>query len=539
MPPQTADQLTLEEAVGQVVWAGIGDDLATVEEMARQGQIGAVLVGRGELVTPRQAAELANHLQQLAPLPLLFAADFEAGVGQQLQEGATELPTHMAIGASASRAIARTCGQITAREARAIGVQVVLAPVLDVNSNPHNPIINVRSFGADPELVGEMGKAFAQGVANGNALAVGKHFPGHGDTSEDSHLRLPHVRRGRRELEEIDLAPYRPAIADGLPAIMTAHVCYPALDPTPGLPATLSYLILTDLLRHQMGFTGLIVTDAMAMRAVADNFPPAEADVMAMRAGSDLVLAAHPRETYHALLGAARANQLAPQAVHQAAARILAVKQRLGLMDRRTVAADEAEEALGTPEHVTLAREAAEAAITIVRNEGVLPLRPTGDDWVAVVCASEPEGPTARACEVLTAEMRQRWPQTAVVELPVHAADALAREVVRACREAAMVVFAAFPSVSADDPAGPEISRTQAAVLGELQAGRSDLALVSYGSPYLVRQFPHVPAYVCAYGATRPLVEAGVAALFGELVPAGKLPIPIPEVAAMGSGLRY
>lgn len=538
-PAQASGELGLEEAVGQLVWTYIGDDLATVEDMAGQGQIGAVIVGRGELVTPKQAAELTNHLQQLARRPLLFAADFEAGVGQQLQEGATELPTHMAIGATASRAIARTCGEITAREARAIGVRMVLAPVLDVNSNPDNPIINVRSFGADPELVAEMGKAFAQGVANGGCLAVGKHFPGHGDTSEDSHLRLPQVSRQRRDLEEIDLLPYRVTIADGLPAVMSAHVCYPALDPTPGLPATLSYLILTDLLRHQMGFKGLMVTDAMVMRAIADNFPAAEADVMAVRAGAELVLAGQPRETYHALLGAARTGQLSPESVQAAAAHILSIKRQLGLMERRTVDADEAEEALDTPEHTTLAGQATEAAVTVVRNEGMLPLRPGGDDILAVVSASEPEGPTARAGDVLAAEMRRRWPRVTLLNAPGEASDGRREEVERACQEAALVVFAAFPTPRAYGPDSTGISPSQAALLRELQASRRRLVLISYGSPYLVRHFPHVTAYVCAYGAARPLVEASVAALFGELVPAGKLPVPIPEVAAIGWGLRY
>jgi beta-N-acetylhexosaminidase len=532
-------ELPIEQAVGQLVFSFVGDRLGLIEEMLQAGQIGAVILSRGDMVTPEQTAHLSNHLQKLSPEPLLTGADFEAGVGQQVQEGATELPTLMAIGATRSQAIARTCGEITGREARAIGVHLPLAPVLDVNSNPANPIIGYRSFGQEASLVAELGVAFCQGVADAGALACGKHFPGHGDTATDSHLALPTVTRTRADFEETDLRPYRACIAGGLPAVMTAHIVVPALDPTPGLPATLSYLMLTDLLRLQFGFEGLIITDAMGMRAIADGFAAGDAAIQAVQAGADLVLTPDPRETYRALLGAVRTGELAAERVQQSAARLRQAKRRVGLYDERLVDPSAAGSAVGTEEHTARALEAAEAAVTIVRNEGALPL--AGPAWSApaVVSCSEPHGASAAAAAVLRREVGSRHPQARFVELPSEPTVEQQRFVAQAVAEAQCVVVAVFPLIGSLQPHSGEPADAHLRLTHDAQAARKRVVVVSFGSPYVVRHFPTVAGYVCAYGATRPLVEAAVAALFGEIVPAGRLPVELPGVGEVGWGLTY
>src|SRR5579884_428521 len=268
----------MDELVGQLIWGFISssEDVEAAERSIRKGRVGGVWLLPTEMPDPGAATELVNRLQSAAPQPLLVGVDAEAGMGL-VMGGATLLPTAMAIGAAGDTALARAAGEVTAAEARACGINTVAAPVLDVNVNPANPIINTRSFGGSPDLVARLGTAFVEGLqgtetAPSGVLAIGKHFPGHGDTVEDSHLQLGTVDQPRARLEAVELPPFKAAIAADAAMLMTAHVAYPALDDTPGLPATLSRAILTDLLRGELGFRGAVVTDCMNMHAVAHHF---------------------------------------------------------------------------------------------------------------------------------------------------------------------------------------------------------------------------------------------------------------------------
>src|SRR5579884_223302 len=324
----------MDELVGQLIWGFISssEDVEAAERSIRKGRVGGVWLLPTEMPDPGAATELVNRLQSAAPQPLLVGVDAEAGMGL-VMGGATLLPTAMAIGAAGDTALARAAGEVTAAEAGACGINAVAAPVLDVNVNPANPIINTRAFGHDPETVSRMGLAFMEGLHRGGQLGspvlpIGKHFPGHGDTVSDSHLALGSVEQPRERLDAIELPPFRAVIGAGIPLLMTAHVAYPALDPS-GAPATLSRPIMTELLREEMGFEGALVTDCMNMHAISRTFDPREAVVRAVQAGCDLILTDQWDLAYEAILHALLEDDLRGSRIREAAERVRAVKAQI------------------------------------------------------------------------------------------------------------------------------------------------------------------------------------------------------------------
>src|SRR2546428_390753 len=361
---QTLKSMTLEEKLGQLVMVfyyggflaaespGYKDLLRQVEQNHLGGFVvqtrGAPLGIERSQVYP--TAVLANHLQSHAKIPLLIGADFERGTAMRLDEG-TSFPLAMAVAATGSPQDAYTVGRITAIEARAAGVQWVFAPVADVNSNPDNPIINTRSFGEDPQRVAEFVAAFVRGVEENGALATAKHFPGHGDTATDSHIDLPIVRADRKRLESEELVPFRAAIAAGVSSIMTGHLSVPAYEPDPNVPATLSPNILTGLLRRQLGFKGLVVTDAMSMGGITVRYPPGEAAVRAFLAGSDAVLMPPvPNAAFEALRDAVRTGRISKARLDESVTRLLSAKARLGLYKSKLVDLNAVNAEVGKPE---------------------------------------------------------------------------------------------------------------------------------------------------------------------------------------------
>jgi beta-N-acetylhexosaminidase len=504
----------------------VPQDVEILRFMCRKGQLGGLVLGPGELSGPDAAIRLVAHVQSLSPLPLVIACESEAGVGQRMAAGATELPPHMAIGATGSAACARACGEVTGREAVAIGAPCVLAPVLDLAGGAGAIAASARAFGESPGPVSEMGAAFAEGIAAGGGIAVGKHFPGIGNGSFGAQGEKLVVARDRAQLESADLQPFRAAIHADIPALLCAHARFPALDPDPVRTAATSYAILTDLLRHQMGFRGVSVADASPVARAEGDLDAAEADIMAAQAGADLVLTTDPRRTFHALLGAARTEQIATEAVFAAAGRVVRLKRERGLLDRRALDPESATAALGAAGDLAMVRDVARAAITLVRNAATLPiaLPLSGEAVIAAVGVNGRRG--TEAAELLAAEVAKRHGATALLT-----AAAGHDEVVRRARSAAFLLVGDFA------PAGP--GAEDVALVHALQALERPMAVVSFGDPHVARHFTRVPAYLCAYGACPALVEATVEVLFGEINPAGRLPVTIPGFAAVGTGLRY
>src|SRR5215470_7769111 len=379
----TLKQMSVEEKVGQLLFttyhgsftasdsSAYADMMRDVEQLHVGGFIN-VTQGSPLGFLKSQAypsAVLNNQLQSRSKLPLLFGADFERGTAMRLDEG-TSFPTAMAVAAAGNPEDAYTMGKVTALEARAAGIQWIYAPDADVNSNPANPIINTRSFGEDPQRVSEFVTEFIRGVQENGGLATAKHFPGHGDTTADSHIDLPVVTADRQRLDKLELVPFRAAIAAGVGSIMTGHLNVPALEPDPNTPATLSSRVLTDLLRKQLGFEGLVVTDAMDMGGITVRYAPGDAAVRAFLAGVDaLLMPPVPDAAYEALLSAVKSGQISQERLDASVRRILQAKARLGLNQNRLVNITALNEKFGSNTWQAAAQEISDRGVTLLRDK--------------------------------------------------------------------------------------------------------------------------------------------------------------------------
>jgi len=474
--------------------------------------IGGIIVFVKNIASPRQVASLTNSLQEIAAAsgrpPLLISADQEGGDVVRLREGATHFPSAMAFGAARSEALAAAAAGVTARELAAVGIRMNLAPDVDVNNNPANPVIGVRSFGENPALVGRLGAAVIRATQASGVLATAKHFPGHGDTSIDSHLDLPVVAHPRARLEAVELPPFRDAVRAGVGAVMTAHAVYPALDPD--RPATISPVVL-GMLREQWGFSGLIVTDSMAMQAITDRFSPGEAAVLAVLAGADVILAcgeiAAQREALDAVRRAVSAGRIPAARIEESAARIRAAKQRLGLPERATVSVDRVDGAVGIPAHLAVAEHAAAAAATLVRSgREAIPLPPGP---VAIVSLTDDANEVP---ERLAAALREAG-RDATAAAPDRLGGMRARG-------ALVVVLGGRGGRRGDVAEGPTLDLTRIS---------APVAAVSVGAPYLLAHLPRDVGCLAVYGADPPSVRAAARVLTGALQPRGRLPVTLIE----------
>ncbi|HEX4952405.1 MAG TPA: glycoside hydrolase family 3 N-terminal domain-containing protein [Thermoanaerobaculia bacterium] len=533
--------MTLEQKAAQLVMvraSGTFENRRSAEarrvlSWVRELGVGGVVLFASEVETlPRWT----NELQAAAALPLLVAADLERSLAFRIERGTVPLPYAMAVGATRSTEAARISGEITAREARALGLNWALAPVADVNSNPDNPVINIRSYGEDAELVAKMNAAFIAGARQGGVLTTAKHFPGHGDTATDSHLALPVLGANRERLDAVEWVPFRRAIAAGVDAVMLGHIAVPALDPA-GTPATLSPALSGRLLREEMGFAGLIVTDALEMAGMRPAWT-GEATVGAVLAGADvLLLPQDPRVAVQSLVRAVGEGKLSEARLEESVRRLLEAKARLGLFEGRLVDRTAAPSQVGRPEDLEQAAAIARAAVTVVKNEGgVLPLAAEGSlDLLHLVLSSDATDRGIRglpeeelAARGIPVETRQLGPDfsTATVDEIVAAAAGRSHVLV-----SAFVRVASFKGTAAMRP-------RQAELLRRLAATGVPVIVVSFGSPYLLLQFPEVPVYLCAYGWAESSQRAAVAALFGETAVTGKLPVTLPGLFPYGHGLE-
>jgi beta-N-acetylhexosaminidase len=524
-----AHDLSLEQQIGQLLWLHDTDRLAvrggwstTVERMVAEGRAGGLYPGPLQLLSPAQTAELNRRLQVLAPIPLLIGADLETGLGGVMAAGATGFPTQLGLGAAFSVDLAGRVAAALAREARAVGINTAFGPVLDVNSNPANPIVGPRSFGETPELVAALGQATIDAMQAEHLLACVKHFPGHGATDGDSHLDLPVVSRSLDQLAAVDLAPFRAAFARGVPAVMTAHVAFPALDPS-GLPATLSPRILTDLLREELGFAGACISDAMSMAAITRSFSPGEASVRAFLAGCDLILTIYGEAAHAGLLAAARSGRIPEARLTQSVDRVLALKQRYCRVGP-TPPDPAALAVVGSALHRDLAREAAERAVVVLSDAG-LPLAPRSRGVLAVL-QNAPAGNPSPVPDLAEA-LRRRVAAADVLEvsqLPTPGELGQARERAAA---ADTVILAPLARVLASRGESGGQAAGFAELISWLRAAGKHVVVLVVGSPYLFGQLPPADAELCTHGDAPACLEAGVAALFGELRPTGRLAVTI------------
>ena len=548
---ETVASLTLREAVAQLVIPWIPGGYASDSNPDFRELLGWVEEGLGgvsiSIGVPDAYVAKLNRLQSRARIPLLVTSDFEnGGPGMRInhsyaipsllpQGGGTSFPPTMAFGAARDEDLAFEYGRITAEEARAVGVHWLFAPVLDVNSNPDNPVINVRSFGEDPEAVGRLGAAFIRGARAGGALTTAKHFPGHGDTRTDSHIELPVIGADRDRLDRVELVPFRMAIDAGVDAVMTAHVAVPGVLGD-DRPATMSPRLMTDLLRGEMGFGGLLFTDALRMGAITDGYGAGEAAVLALEAGSDVLLAPDGiGATIDAVTAAVESGRITRERIDASVRRLLAAKARLGL-HRDGGRADPVAVAgrVGTAEHRAVAERAAAASLTLVRDrDRVLPLA-TGSRVLSVTYARPGDLLAGRTFD---AGLRAHSGGLSTARVGPDTPWAVYDSLLYAARTAAAVVLGAYvPPRSGVGSVGVPAG-FRAFVAGLHRGGDIRVAVISFGSPYLLSAFPDAGTYLVAWGGWEVSQRAAARAVTGAASITGRLPISIPPLHSAGEGL--
>ncbi|HXM66679.1 MAG TPA: glycoside hydrolase family 3 protein, partial [Candidatus Acidoferrum sp.] len=465
-------------------------------------------------------------------------------------------PHAMAFGGDGKAEDAEAFGRITAEEARAIGVHWNFFPDADVNSNPVNPIINTRSFGEDPKQVGDLVAAYIKGAHEGGMLTTVKHFPGHGDTATDSHLGVASVNVDRAHLDSIELPPFRQAIAAGVDSVMVAHVTVPALDPDPNHVATISPEIVSDLLRKQLGFKGIIVTDALDMAGLTHLFANniGRAAVEAFKAGNDLLLIpADFPASYNAMLQAVRSGEISSDRLDRSVRKILQAKASLDLQRARLVDVRNLASAVGKPANLAFGQQAADDAITLVRENGkVLPLKNKGtpkaglpyttqeeihNQVLAVIFSDDVRSESGRA---FVREFRGRIPDARVMFLDPRFAAGMSGEVLKAVDEAKTVVAAVYvvPSAGKIGNTVAMADATGTLLQQVLDRAAAKTVVVAMGNPYLAADFPRVQNYMCTFSNASVSEVGAVKALFGEIAIRGHLPVTIPNIAKRGAGIE-
>jgi beta-N-acetylhexosaminidase len=546
-------RMSLRERIAQLIMAPVYGDSPNARSREYRDyvtlvtglKVGGLVVlnrirdGVAQRAEPHAAAAFLNRMQRLAKTPLIVAADFERGASMRVLH-TTPFPYLMAFGAAGDLEATRALGQATAREARALGIHWIFAPDADVNNNPDNPIINLRSFGEDPRAVAAHVRAFIAGAhsdPHNLVLATAKHFPGHGDTDIDSHLDLPRVTASRERLEQVELAPFQAAIEAGVDAIMTGHIAVPALE-SKDEPATLASSIVSGLLRQELRFNGLIVTDALDMQAVAKLHAPGETAVLALEAGADVLLApSEPKECVRAVAAAVSSGRLTKERIDASVLRLLTAKARLGLQKKKLVDLETIPDSLDTPEDQELAAGVAAKAITLLRNEssaggaGLLPLTaPQRACWFVLSNARySPQGRDLVEAVRQRSHGAQKAAQVTLVDpqLPPAEFDALAAQA-RGCDAIVAAVYASRAPLPGNYPA----------FFDQLIATGRPMAVVALGSPFLLRAFPNVQASLAAFGAVPASEVAAVRAVVGEIGVSGRMPVSIPGLARIGDGLR-
>jgi beta-N-acetylhexosaminidase len=518
--------LSLQEKVGQLLMVGFAGTRAdaSVRRWIQQRRVGGVALFSRNIVNLQQTLQLTSDLQAAsAPgVPLFVALDQEGGNVVRVREGAMVLPGNMALGATREPTLAYLAGQGLGVDLRLLGFNMNLAPVLDVNSNPLNPVIGTRSYGENPDLVATMGEWFVRGQQEMGVVSVAKHFPGHGDTQTDSHFAMPSIDATLERLEAVELHPFKQAIDRGLDAIMTAHIALPRLTERADLPATLSHVILTDLLRTRLGFTGLIMTDGLEMQGIVQRYGSGRAAVMAILAGADMPMILWNLEAkeavYQALVQAVVQGEISQTRLNQSVRRILTVKARRGLFERRAEPPGDAQaQADRALLHAQVAHQIARQAITLVRNaQGVLPLQPAAGRGVVVLAPPGAFGTRLGETPGITVLTAPMVPSR-------QARRELTQRLATAARQADVLVGAVVNRYHL------EILRSAAAA-----AGNPPVVLVSFASPYYLQIMPEARAYVCTYSYLDTSQAAAAAALLGEHPMTGRLPVTIPQFAPVG-----
>jgi beta-N-acetylhexosaminidase len=555
-------KMTVDEKIGQLVHIGINaqflsQDSNEYKELQRQivdNKVGGIIVFVGDVYS---TVHLVNRMQAEAKIPLLISGDFETGVAMRFPE-AVNFPWNMAIAATGNPEFARRQGVIVGRESQATGVQQVFAPVVDVNNNADNPVINVRSYGENPEDVARFGAAFTEGLQSANVLATAKHFPGHGDTAVDSHRGLPVINFTRERLEKTEFSPFRALIDAGIGSVMISHISMPQLDATKveplkqsikasytesevitegtTMPATLSPDIVTGILRKEMNFDGLIVTDAMDMSGLTLYFNQEEAAVRAILAGNDVLL--KPANADAALRGvreAVKSGRISEERLDQSVRKILAWKHKLGLSEKKITPLDQIDKIVSNQGTRQLSEEIAQNAITLVKKEeGALPVKTSGNAVLLAITNGEDRNFVGNS---LAAQLRQNGLRVEKIVIDERSTEKDVADAIAKAKSAETLIAGLYGRVRSGAKNSIGLPETGEKVLRAALEANPRTVSIAFGNPYLLRGFPEIKTYVVAYGDMSSLQKATANALTGKTLFKGKLPITVGDYAR-GTGLQ-
>ncbi|HYC50006.1 MAG TPA: glycoside hydrolase family 3 N-terminal domain-containing protein [Gemmatimonadaceae bacterium] len=561
--------MSARERAAQLVWPQLFGDYTPagsaswqrVTQLVETERVGGFVMSIG---SPIETAAKLNELQRRSRVPLLIGADYEAGAGFRTSGGfflpngiflggGTYFPRQMALGASRDSALAYQMGRVTAIEGRAVGVHMAFTPVLDVNNNPGNPVIGPRSFGEDPALVGTLGAAMIAGLQANGMLATAKHFPGHGDTDQNSHLAITEVNASRPRLDSVELPPFRRAISTGVAAIMTFHGVVPALDTSP-LPATLSPRVMTGLLRREFGFDGLLITDALDMNGVLARVRPtgpattiqgvygavdspglAEVVKLAVIAGNDVLLMPQdPSVAIDAVVAGVSENRFTQARVDSSVRRILRYKHALGLHQQNQVSIARAREVVGIPSHLEVADRVAQRGITLAKDSTRLVPFAGASQRPRVLSVTIAPRADLAAGSTFDAELRRGADVRSAWVDPADPAAAMTRLVTLA--DSAEFVIVGSYLGQGTVVASTTIGAAMIDLVKSLAARNPRTVVVAFGNPYFLQQVPFVPSYLIAWSGFVPSQRAAARALLGTSDITGRLPISIPPALRLGDG---
>ncbi|MBE3596038.1 MAG: glycoside hydrolase family 3 C-terminal domain-containing protein, partial [Hydrogenibacillus sp.] len=529
--------------IGQLMMVGFHGKTPSQEilDLIENDYVGGVILFGRNIGTSEELYALNVSLQEAArragqPYPLLISTDQENGVVRRLGEGTTLFPGNMFLGAvddpEATAAVARATG----RELKALGVNMNLAPVIDVNNNPANPVIGIRSFGERPELVARHGVAAVKGYQEAGVVPTIKHFPGHGDTDVDSHLALPTIAHDLERLEAIELVPFRQAIAAGADCVMTAHIDFPALESHRGVPATISRAVVTDFLRDTLGFSGVVITDCLEMKAIADTVGTVEGALQALIAGNDLLLISHTyalqKEAIQRIAQAVESGEIPEALVDQAVLRVLRLKAKYTAWETAIPSNRAALNMVGSSEHAALSNDLYARGVTLVKNEGIIPLKL---DPSALLMVVYPGGGVFSMVEdrryttdALKEAVLSHHDNVTVMTYSPEPTDEEMEAIADTAANAAAILIGTMNA---------HLHQKQAEIVRRLIALGKPVIVIAMRNPYDLMAFPDVGAFLAAYEFTSPALSAAVQICFGQLSPCGKLPVTIPGMAAAGFGL--
>ncbi|MEX0894986.1 MAG: glycoside hydrolase family 3 N-terminal domain-containing protein [Balneolaceae bacterium] len=534
-------QLTLKEKIGQLFSIPVTGTFRNEydqrflewKRLITQYQIGGIIFMGGDIY---DQAMMTNKLQALSRIPLWISQDMEYGAAMRIR-GTTRFTPAMGIAASGKPQNAYLSGKITAREAKALGVHQIYAPVLDVNNNPENPVINVRSFSADPKQVARFGQAFIQGVESEGVIATAKHFPGHGDTSTDSHLSLPVINHHYSRLDSMELHPFRIAIENGIPSIMSAHIAFPNISSNPETPGTLDEDILFRILRDSLNFNGLVVTDGLEMSGITSKYSPGKAVVKALQAGADVMLISPDEMTaIHEVEQAVKRGVLSEERIDRSVRKILKLKEDHDLFESASVNIENLSLQIRTPEHEVISDRIARESVTILKNEqNILPIRDR--DFPKILFISVADDESGSTGSSFARELRKYHTDVGFHVLDQRSSSEEKARIVRDARNADLLIIGSFVYVRSHQPI--QLEPEQVSFLRRLAKLDSPSVMISFGNPYVLQDLPDTQVHLLAWSANPQQVRNSAPALFAGSEVSGTLPIEIPGMYRMGDGLKF